>query len=495
MYPYRLPSAHGFIALGANRRGRPGARALAALRCPDMRWRVVVAGALCTMLVATACSRDDSGAERTSESSTSTTAASDPRSGDFGTLRDVCQDGSPTGSPAPGVTPTSITVGTFSDPSAQFRPGLNQELFDVATVFSRWCNDRGGINGRQIVVNQHDAALLNVKAKMADACRDDFMLVGGGAVFDQDGVETRLQCLLPDIAAYTVSTKARGADLLAPAIPNSLEVINVGALLYLQDKFPAATKRMGLLTGDVNTTKAVADQIRGIARDELGMKFVYDDVYPAIGISTWTPYAQKLKDTNTRGLIWIGEPESLAELLDALRDVGHELDFVRTDANHYDRKLIDAAGTSLEHAPVYVHTGYSPFEGADASSPTGQYLAAFDEYLRDGKRHTGLAIAAWSAWLLFAKSASSCGDDLTRRCVYETALATEGWTGGGLHAPAGKPCFTVEKATPRGFVLVKDAGANEGIYTCRKSAAVRVDVDPGEYTTLADVGRSMEELR
>ena len=453
---------------------------------------MVVAVALCLALVVTAC-RDDAGPESTSASTSTTTA--EKKSGDVGTLTDVCQEGSPSGSPAPGVTPTSITVGTFSDPSAQFRPGLNQELFDVATVFSQWCNDRGGINGRKVVVNQHDAALFNVKARMTEACRDDFMLVGGGAVFDQDGVETRLQCLLPDIAAYTVSTKARGADLLAPAIPNSLEVINVGPLQYLHDKYPAATQRMGLLTGDVNTTKAVADQIRGIARDELGMTFVYDDVYPAVGISTWTPYAQKLKDTKTRGLIWIGEPESLAELLDALREVGHELDFVRTDANHYDRKLVDAAGTSLEDAPVYVHTGYAPFEGADPSSPTGQYLAAFEQYLPDGKRHTGLAIAAWSAWLLFAKSAGSCGNDLTRRCVYETARATEGWTGGGLHAPSGRPCFTIEKATPDGFVLVEDAGANEDIYTCRERAAVQVDVDPSEYTTLADVGRSMDELR
>jgi ABC-type branched-subunit amino acid transport system substrate-binding protein len=459
-----------------------------------MRGRVALAGLLALALVATACGREDSGTDGTSESSPSTSAA-DPQSGDFGTLSDVCRDGSPAGSPAPGVTPTSITVGTFSDPSAQFRPGLNQELFDVATVFSEWCNARGGINGRRIVVNRHDAALFNVKARMTEACRDDFMLVGGGAVFDQDGVETRLQCLLPDIAAYTVSTKARGADLLAPAIPNPLEVVNVGALRYLQRTFPHAAKRMGLLTGDVNTTKAVADQIRDIAKDDLGMQFVYDDVYPAVGISTWTPYAQKLKDTNTRGLIWIGEPESLAELLDALRDVGHQLDFVRTDANHYDRKLIEAAGTSLEGAPVYVHTGYAPFEGAKPSSPTGQYLAAFDQYLPDGKRHTGLAIAAWSAWLLFAKSAGQCGDDLTRRCVYDTARATEAWTGGGLHAPAGKPCFTVEQATPDGFVLVKDTGANEGIYTCRASDAVSVDVDPGDYTTLADVGRSMEELR
>ena len=42
----------------------------------------------------------------------------------------------PSGSPAQGVTPAEIKIGTISDPGFAGRPGLNQELFDTATVFA-----------------------------------------------------------------------------------------------------------------------------------------------------------------------------------------------------------------------------------------------------------------------------------------------------------------------------------------------------------------------
>ncbi|MGZ6908909.1 MAG: ABC transporter substrate-binding protein [Acidimicrobiia bacterium] len=462
-----------------------------------MRSIRVVALIAALALVGAACGRSDSPQGGTPTSTTSTTnGGSGASSASFGTLTGVCQKGSPSGSPAQGVTPDTIKVGTFSDVGTPFRPGLNQELFDVATVFAKWCNDRGGINGRTITVDEHDAALFDVRPRMTDACRDDFFLVGGGAVFDEDGVDLRLQCLLPDISAYVVSVKARGADLLVPAIPNPLDTLNVGSYRYLAKKYPAATDHMALLTGDVNSTKAVAGQTRGAVTKNLGWKLVYDDVYPAAGVADWTPYAQKLKDASARGLIWVGEPESLAALLGALRDIGYRLDFVRTDANHYDQNLITTAGSALDATNVYVATGMTPFEKATPSGPTGQYLAAFERYLPSGKDHTDLAIAAWSAWLLFAKSAASCGNALTRRCVYDAAGAVKGWTGGGLHAPTDvHGCFTVERATPKGFVLMTDTKPNDGIYNCGRQNEVKLPVAAGSYTTLADVGHSLADLK
>lgn len=460
-----------------------------------LRWLAV---ATVVVTAVAACGRSDGPSAtggRSSGSASTVAAPPGPVEAGFGTLAHVCGPGSPASAPAQGVTADSVKIGVFSDAGAQFRPGLNQELFDVATVFSRWCNDHGGIGGRRVVVDDHDAGLFNVKARMLEACRDDFYLVGGGAVFDQDGVVPRLQCLLPEVPAYVVSDQARGADLSTPGNPNPLGVMNIGALRYLDRKFPADTAHVALLTGDVNTTKAVAGQLRDAATQHLGWKLVYDDVYPAAGVADWTPYAQKLRDTNAKGLIWVGEPESLAKLLGALGDIGYRLDFVRTDVNHYDQNLIATAGPALANAPVFVQTGLHPFEGAAASTPTGQYLAAFDRYLPQGKRRTGLAVAAWSSWLLFAEAARQCGDGLTRRCVYDAAKRVTGWTGGGLHAPTGEPCYTIEEATPKGFVPVKDLRPTDGIFNCDAANVIRIPVPAGAVVTLADVGKSLSDLR
>jgi ABC-type branched-subunit amino acid transport system substrate-binding protein len=451
------------------------------------------------MLVVAACSRDDDSGSGDNDT-TSSTADDTEQSASFGDLTDVCQPGKPSGSPTVGVTPTEIRIATFSDPGFAGRPGLNQEFFDTADVFAAWCNDRGGINGRKIVIDKKDAALTNVKARMTEACDQDFMMVGGGAVFDQDGVETRLQCLLPDISGFVVSPKARGSELVVQPVPNSVTHLQTGAINYLDKKFPDATKKVGVLTGDLSTTKIVADQNAEAAK-ALDWEIVYNDQYPATGAASWTPYAQAMKDAGVKGLLWVGEPENLAAFLKAAKDIGYSLDFVRTDANHYDQKLIDLAGTALQDENVFIQSSFYPFEDAEDSNATGEYLAAFEEYKPDGKNRTYLGLQAWSAWLLFAESAKQCGNDLTRTCVYENAQKVTGWTGGGLHAKtdpgSGKSteCYALEVPTPDGFRLVTDTKPNDSIYRCDPKNVYELQGDYGGGLTLADVGQDIANLK
>jgi ABC-type branched-subunit amino acid transport system substrate-binding protein len=454
---------------------------------------------LALVLVAGACSRsDDDSSSGSDTSSTTSGSGGEALSADFGDLTDVCQPGDPSGSPAQGVTPTEIKISTFSDPGFVGRPGLNQELFDTAEVFSQWCNERGGINGREIVVNKRDVALTNVKARMTEACAEDFMMVGGGAVFDQDGVTTRLECLMPDVAGYAVSPENRGSDLLVQPVPNSITTIPIGDLRWLEKEFPDGAENFGVLTGDVATTRTVGEQYSEAA-DSLGWNRVYNDVYPSLGVNDWTPYATQLQSAGVEGLIWVGEPEFLAKLVVAMNNIGYTPKFIRTDANHYDAKLIDNGGAALKDN-VFIRSVFVPFEGAKAGSATKQYLDAFAEYLPDGKNRTYLGLQAWSAWLLFARAAKECGNELTRKCVYDNAAKVSEWTGGGLHSttnPSAKTaptCFAIETATPNGFELA-DVNANDGIFRCDDNGLYKLKKDYGQGVTLEDVGLSQADLK
>ncbi len=458
-----------------------------------LNWTAVL---LVVALIGAGCGRSDSSGD---PSDTTSTTGSGAKSANFGDLVEVCQDGDPSGSPAQGVSPSEIRVGTFSDPGFVGRQGLNQELFDTAEVFAAWCNARGGINGREIVVDELDGALFNVKAKMTEACSQDFMLVGGGSVFDQDGVTTRLACMLPDIAGYAVSPEVRGSDLLVQPVPNSNVTFPVGDLVYLGKEYPASTKAVGVLTGDLATTKLVGAQTAEGAKS-LGWDIVYDDLYPPAGVTDWTPYAQGIKDKGVKGLLWVGEPENLAALMKAITNIGYKLDWARADANHYDQKLIDLAGSSLS-TPVYIRSGFEPFEDATDDNATGQYLAAFKEYLPEGKNRTYLGLQAWSAWLLFAEAAKECGNDLTRKCVYSNAKKIHEWTGGGLHSKsdpgtsAASPCFAIERATPKGFELVTDIKPNDGIFNCNPDNVYKLKGDYPPGVTLKDVGKKLSDLK
>ena len=139
-------------------------------------------------------------------------------------------------------------MGSISDPGFSGTPGLNQELFDTSTVFTKWCNSLGGINGRLIKDDLLDAALFNYNAKITTACAQDFALVGGGGVFDNTGQKTRLSCLLPDYPAYLVTPEARGADLTTQVTPGPNNSLNFGLARYLADKYPDSVNNVGYLT-------------------------------------------------------------------------------------------------------------------------------------------------------------------------------------------------------------------------------------------------------
>ena len=67
---------------------------------------------------------------------------------------------------------------------------------DAVKAMIKWCNDQGGINGRQIVGDYYDAAVLQVNTVMQQACKTDFMLVGEGFALDEAAEQTRLGCNL-----------------------------------------------------------------------------------------------------------------------------------------------------------------------------------------------------------------------------------------------------------------------------------------------------------
>ncbi len=145
-------------------------------------------------------------------------------------------------------------------------------------------------------------------------------------------------------------------------------------------------------------------------------------------------------------------------------EIEYHPDFVRGATNLYDTVLLSEAGKAADN--VFISGSSYPFldpELAAQNPATQQYLDIMDEYDPGGKV-ADLGIAAFSAWLLFARSASACGDDLTRDCVWAEVTAVRDWSGGGLHATqdisGGRAagCF-VEIEASRGEFVLPDIGA------------------------------------
>ena len=242
-----------------------------------VRWVALVAALL---LVAGACGRDDESTETAESNSGSTTSAASGDGEDglddgaFGDLGVICRPGDEVSSSTSetGVTADTVQIGTFSDPGFAGRLGLNQELFDTAEAFTKWCNEHGGLNGREIVLELRDAKLSEFQQRVIEACDGgDFMVVGGGTAFDDTGQADRLGCGLPAIVGYAVSAEAAGADLSIQPLPNPSDELSVGSLRYLEQQFPESTENVAIFTAAIESTQSIADAVQGGDHDRVGL--------------------------------------------------------------------------------------------------------------------------------------------------------------------------------------------------------------------------------
>ncbi|HMQ25617.1 MAG TPA: ABC transporter substrate-binding protein [Acidimicrobiales bacterium] len=422
------------------------------------------------VLVAASCSSrgedaSTSGADAAPTTETTATAAA----GDFGDLAAVCgprEGGGATpaagdATETQGLTEDTITVGTIADPGFTGRPGLNQEIFDAGTAFVEWCNAAGGINGRRIELNLHDAKLTEYTTAVNEACASDFAVVGDGAVQDNLWESTGHACGLPDFPAFAVTNAKNGNagdDVVergvVQAVPSTADRFLVGPWLRVAEEHPDAIDHTGILYADLDTLIEQKDKtVDGL--EQVGYSFVNETSYNVLGEANWAPLAQGLADDGVRVLHFVGEPENLAQLLQAMVEIDVRPDVILQQTNFYDQNFLESAGDAAEG--VLVQSAFVPFEEAADHPATEQYLDMVEAV--DGKVAL-LGVQATSAWLLFAEAVKACDldDDLTRSCVLEYGGQVDEWTGGGLHAttdPAGNdgaPCYLVLEVQDGAFV-------------------------------------------
>jgi Periplasmic binding protein len=459
-----------------------------------------------TAVLAAGCSRAGTTSTQASSSPPASSSASSSGTGStsstasgpaFGTVTDACHGGSATGATDQGVTSGQILAGVLTDVGFTKDP----QLETTAKVFTDWCNAAGGIDGRKIVADIHDTQMLDVVGATAEACQSDFVLAGGSAALDGLAVDTRLKCLLPDFDAQVVMEQANGSSLQIYPITNGYSYSPYGGYYnwLIDKKYPASRDAVGILSGASVITQ-VDSQILVDTAKAVGGKVVYNGTFPISGVTDWTPYAETLKNKGVKGFTFYGEPEQLAALEQAMDNIGYKPEWIDANTNSYGTDFISLLGKAATEQTNYASLpAVYPIEKAADNPATEQLVKLFAQYA-PGQPLTLQDVQAWSAWLIFATSAETCGSALTRLCVYDAALKQTDWTGGGLTAPvnlsdtdAPPTCFDVEQATASGWAPAP-FGPNNGAYYCG-SIAVRLPAGFPQPATLGSVGKSMADVK
>ena len=433
-----------------------------------------------------ACSRSSSsagGGSKSTSPSTGATASANASAGvgDFGTLKAVCGPGNANGGIGRGVTATSIKIGVNADPGSSAAPGLEQEFFDTADGFVKWCNAAGGINGRKIILDKHDAKLFNVGQAVTNACQSDFMSVGGGNAFDSAGVKIRENCKLAQIPAYVVSPQAVNATLQVQSAPVPTDYTLSGVLRLLANAYPA-TKTGGIGIAGSNLASLIPTGLKTVEYlKDIGIKVPVNQQQPP-SVDNYRPYMEQMKGAGVAGM-YVYNGVNIVPIFQAINNVGWKPSWVTLSVQFYG-KSAKAAAASLGSTlpPTYIQFSTLPFELADKYP----VLKQTEQIVTSAAPNTNLdnfTESAMSAWLLWAVSAKSCGSNLTSACVLQKAASYTDWTAGGLYPPqnltsgAASPCITVVKLTAQGYSYdqkITDPTPGDGPFNCDPSNLKKV---------------------
>ncbi len=401
--------------------------------------------------------------------------------GDFGTLAGVCGPGAASGATARGVTNDSITVGTGADVENPFIPGLGKGFFAAAEAFAAWCNAAGGINGRRLIVNEHDGGLFNAGAAVVASCETDFMMVGNGFAQDDQTVDPRLKCGLGQIPAYQTSVAASQSGLQVQPLPSPIDEWFVGGYRAVGEKYPGVLGAVGILGSAVPTqernnvgAKAGAEAIGGTVVD-------VQRVPPGF-VDNWRPYAEAQKAAGVELLIpGAAAIGSMTPYGQAMNNAGFAPTAMILDSTAYTPVNYEATAEA-DLAPFYLALQFWPEVLADQSPAATQAIEMLHA-IDSSASYDFEYVQGLNAWLLFAVAATACGSDLTVDCVLEVAGSQQAWTAGGLVPPKDlsttsltmNECFLIVSATPDGWVYEQEmTKPNTEAFNCSPDNVAKV---------------------
>jgi len=361
---------------------------------------------------------------------TSTTTAAATKM--FGTLPSPCGPGSATGATDQGVTNTAIHIAYGDDRGFAAQPGLDKEMGDAVKAMIKWCNDQGGILGRQVVGDYYDAAITQVNTVMQQACKTDFMLVGEGWALDEAAEGTRVDCNLAAVPGYGVGPDFANGPMSFEPVPGPDDYIDASIFFEAAKLWPQQVKKADFfhttLASATESTLAKNSEATTAAGWNIlncGVKINYN------GEPDYKPFAVKYQQCGAQLVYYNLTPGPILEnFLTTMSQLGEHPVYV-TEAADYTEPFAQWNTQGLANQ-TYTREAFEPIENADIVPAVKQYVEAVQAI---GGSTDQLGEQATSAFLLWATEAKSCGSDLTRQCMVNALSKVHTWTGGGLHAP------------------------------------------------------------
>ena len=357
-----------------------------------------------------------------------------------------------------GLTPTTVTVGNVSTLFA----GLFKGAQVGTQAFAAYVNSRGGVNGRQLLVDSYDDGYQGAPNKQAHSqvLQKDFAAVGGFSLQDSYG-ETVVSANpgLPDVTVPLDQTLSDLPNLFSPD-PGAVGW-QLGPLQYFKNKFPGDIKGAGALIADQPSaiTKWSGEKA---AMQSIGYKVVYDPQFD-ITQTDFTQNVVAMRQAGVKILFLEQMPENYAAaVVKALNQQNFHPHIVFGVSTYAEQLVADSGGASAIDG-AYLEGLTSLFLGEDASTiPAVNTFLTWVQKTSPGFKPDLYTLFGWLSGQLFVQGLQAAGPNPTRGSVLRQLAKISSFNGNYLIAnsnPAGKVpanCYVISQIVKGKFQRLDD---------------------------------------
>jgi ABC-type branched-subunit amino acid transport system substrate-binding protein len=337
---------------------------------------------------------------------------------------------------APGVTPTSITVGNVSGLTGVVSDSFTQGSQAVIAALDA-VNRFGGICGRQIRVQVQD----DQQSSSANAADVQYLIpkvlafVGSLSDADNGGVPAMVGAGVPD-GGPAINTNRSNSPVYWSATGGSVTVKNGRAYLYntwinglkANHDLPSS---MAILSYGIPIS-AQAGQEYAQVFQRAGVKICYSNynISPAPGATMGTVVTD-MQSANCGGVFTTMDVVGNADMLQDMANDSYHPQLVSTTYEGYTPDQISLAGQSNAQG---LQVGLSSLPLSDSNSAVQLYQSELATY-EPGQPPSEFGLEAWADAQLFIYALIRSGHNPTRASVISAMSAVTNWTTEGAFGP------------------------------------------------------------
>jgi branched-chain amino acid transport system substrate-binding protein len=352
---------------------------------------------------------------------------------------------------APGVTPTSITIGNVSGLTGPLSGSFPQGPQAVEALFDA-LNAAGGICGRKLDLDvEDDQQDSSTNASdVADLIPKVLAFAGSTSDADDGGVPEMVQAGSPDFGFAINCNRSESATYFSVAGGSCYQPDGTSGPYYIADSAFALAKasgylpsKMAFLAYSIAISAQAAEQFEYVYQHDFGGTVCYTDFSISPATASLESDVVQMRDDGCQGVLTTLDVTGNAKMLQAMQQQSFTMPYTYTTFDGYTPDQISTAGESAAQGLI---VGL-PFIPLAESNPADQlYEEELSQY-EPGEQPSGFGFLAWEAAQMLIYALIAGGHDPTRASVTKVVNGLQNWNGGGAtggYSPGSHSAYTCE---------------------------------------------------